>query len=332
MNFRFLLFMIFLAGLNTSVAVASNITGEKDTLSVENPTPVLNCFQRPKFLDVNYRTLPAIQNYPTENTPESDFEGNRLFEAKLSIPIVLKSDFKLVSQLRYKNESLNLGERDENEKVVSLNNSGIAFMYQWFYREDHFLGGHVGASLKSDRYNLTRVSSQLDINTSVVWGRQRQQEIMGMGVVFARNMGRVQVLPVGIYENRLGAHWHISAYVPKELTLSRALVADNFYLIFALEGSGAAYYLQEGTLAEFSGVEYRRRSVDLRIGLEKEIKDWLWCGAYAGASQPLRSILVESGQPSRYRVHNFDQSVSPFVNVSLFAVPPRSLYQKFSGR
>ncbi len=333
MHFKRGLFPFFVVALamNTAFASGAGQSGE-DTLSVANPAPTLSCFQRPRFLDISYRTLPAIQQYPAEGAGDQDFEGNRLFEGKLSVPIVLKSDFKLVSQLRYKNESLNLGEINDDDRVVTLNNSGLALMFQWFYKENHFLGGHLGASLKSNRYTMPRFSSQLDVNTSIIAGRQRGEEVLALGVAFAHNLGRVQVLPVGIYERRLGALWHISAHLPKELTVSRALVPDNFYLVFALEGNGAAYYLQEGTLAEFSDVEYRRRSIDLRVGLEKEIKDWLWCGAYTGVSQPLRSLLVESGQPSRYRVHNFDQSVNPFVNVSLFAVPPRSLYQKFSGR
>src|SRR5690606_6817434 len=223
MHFKRGLFPFFVVALamNTAFASGAGQSGE-DTLSVANPAPTLSCFQRPRFLDISYRTLPAIQQYPAEGAGDQDFEGNRLFEGKLSVPIVLKSDFKLVSQLRYKNESLNLGEINDDDRVVTLNNSGLALMFQWFYKENHFLGGHLGASLKSNRYTMPRFSSQLDVNTSIIAGRQRGEEVLALGVAFAHNLGRVQVLPVGIYERRLGALWHISAHLPKELTVSRA--------------------------------------------------------------------------------------------------------------
>lgn len=304
--------------------------GGNDTTTVSQEKLLINCFQRPKFFEINVSTLPAIKSYPLENAQgNEEFEGNRLIEAKLNVPLFLKPEFKLISQLRYKNEILNLGEGDYYEKELTLNNTGITFLYQWFYKEGYFLAGHAGAAIKSDFYDIQYLSSMLDYSASVIVGKQKNDQTMGLGLMLGNSLGRFKILPILVYENRLGPNWSINAYVPKELRLTRRLVHDSFYLTLSLEGNGASYFFHESSLAEFPAVEFRRRAIDLKVGLEKEIKDWLWAGLYAGATQPLRSILVAGGEPARNRLHNFNQKTSPFVSFSLFVVPPRELYNRF---
>lgn len=283
-------------------------------------------------MELNYRTLPAISTYPSENNPEDvEFEGNRLLEAKVNIPVILKERLKVITQLKYKNEVLNLGENEYYERYIKLRNTGISVAYQWYYKENNFIAGHISSSLKSDDYDFNNFSSMLDYNSSILIGKSKDDMTMAFGFLAGNRLGRFNIYPLFIYENQLSPNLQISMKLPKEITLSRALLHDNFYLTGSVKGHGAAYFLNSNSLEGFDAIEYRRRAIDLQFGLEKEIRDWMWFGVYTGVTTPLNSILVNPGDASRHKVHDFNQKFTPFVNFSLFVVPPRSLYMKLKN-
>gem|GEM_PF-2127965 len=319
------LLVIFISGSLTCVMSQDNKSGYSDAGSEYHD---IGCFQRPKFFEINYRTLPSVRAYPSEYlVGNEEFERNRLIDMKLSLPLIMKDNFKLISQLKYKNEVLNLGENDFYERKVKLNNSGITLAYQWFYKDSRYIAGHISSSLKADQYHFSSVSSILDYNSSLVWGIKQGEHNLGFGVILGNSLGRFKIAPVFILEDQLNENWHISMKLPKELTLTRAIVPDNFYLKGSLETIGAAYYLNN-PVDDFSNIEYRRSAIDFKLGLEKEIRDFLWAGVDVGVSQPLNSSLVEPGKPSRNKIYDFNHQFAPFVNFSIFAVPPRSLYRK----
>ncbi len=305
-------------------------TVQPDSLSSDGDSEYhdIGCFQRPKFFEISYRTLPSINAYPAEYlSGDEEFESNRLLEMKLSIPFVMKDNFRLIGQLRYKNEILNLGENDFYERKIKLNNAGFTLAYQWFYQDSKYIAGHASGSFKSDEYKFERMSSILDYNSSFVWGMKNGEKNFGIGVLLGNSFGRFRIAPLLIYENQLSEKWHLKMKLPKELTLTHAIIPDNFYLKGTIEGNAAAYFLNN-PIDEFSNIEYRRSAVDLKLGLEKEIKDFIWVGMDVGITQPINSVLVEPGKASRFNVHDFNHQFTPFVNFSLFAVPPRSLYKK----
>ncbi len=321
----------FSLGLFFAMATLSALAdAPSDTTTVANDDPhtSIKCFQRPKFIEINYRTLPSINAYPTEfQTGNEDFEANRLIEAKLNVPLVLKDRFKLITQLKYKNESLNLGENNFYDKKVKLNNSGITLAYQWFYNGNHFIGGHASGSLKADEYSFSYYSSILDYSGSFFIGKKTGEKSMAMGVIMGNSLGRFRIAPLLIYENELSNNWHLNINLPKQVTVTKALIPDNLYLKGSMEAIGASYLLKN-SLDGFENIEFRRSAIDLKVGLEKEIKDWMWIGLDAGISQPLYSVFVHPGDAARRRVHDFHHHFTPFINLSVFAVPPRALYSK----
>jgi hypothetical protein len=116
--------------------------------------------------------------------------------------------------------------------------------------------------------------------------------------------------------------------LPKEIQFRRILKEDNFYLLAGAEVNGAAYFISENIYNGLENIEYRRAAVDLRIGLEKEIYDFLWIGADVGITQPIYSALVESGKPTRNRLFDFDHSFTPYGSISIYLVPPKSWMSK----
>ena len=321
-------YVVFLYLLSTNL-----LCGQDNHIvhSSEDEFGEIGCFQRPKFLEISYRTLPAINAYPNEYlNGDEDFDANSLFEAKLSIPIFLKPKFKLITQLRYKREVLNLGENEYYDRNIHLNNSGILFAYQWHYYENFFIAGHFTSAFKTDKYEFQRYSSILDYNSSVLWGFDYVKSKIAMGVILGNSLGRFNVVPMFVFEAQLNPRWRLDMRLPKEVRITRSMIPDNFYLYGSIAAAGASYYLNDDLLEEHSGLEFRRRAVELQLGAEKVLSDWLWLGVELGITQPINSILVESGKASRHRVHDFNQQFTPFANFSVFMVPPRKLYNKLS--
>lgn len=291
----------------------------------------INCFQRPAFFRINYRNLPAVRSIPQEYMDYNNrIESNRLIDAELNLPVILKPDFKLVTQLKYKNEDLNLGESQLGENEIRFKNAGILFGYQWFYKDEFFIAGHIGGALKAEKHDLSHLRSILDYNGSVVWGIDNGRFTAGAGILAGNSLGRFKILPLIVYEKQINKTWYIDAKLPKKLTVTKSLIPDDLYTYGSIEGEGATYFMNDHLLKSYDNIEYRRRSVDIKLGLEKELHDWMWAGLEIGITQPITSVLVEQGQPSRKNIHNFDNGFTPFVNLSLFVVPPRALYNRLT--
>jgi hypothetical protein len=287
---------------------------------------------RPKFFQVRFSTLPNIQDYPYgEYRDVEKFETNRLIDAKLTVPLVLVERLKLLVQLRYKNELLNLGEiKDVYDRDLNLKNTGLSLLYKVRIGEHLYAAGHFAGSLKADSYMSRPVSAMLDYNSSFVllWEHNSGSSQTGMGVVTGNTLGRFNILPVLIFDRRINDRWFLEMKLPKRAVVRRVIHEDGFYLLFAVEGNGAAYAISDELYPGESDLEFRRASVDISIGLEKEIHDWLWFGVQVGATQPLRSVLVRRGLRSSSSLHHLSPGVAPYASISVFAVPPRSLFSR----
>ncbi len=287
---------------------------------------------RPKFFEIKYRTLPAVGQYPYGEYKNVDrFETNRLIDVKMTLPVLFHKNVKILAQVRHKNEILNLGEiEDLYDKSLTLKNTGVVLLYKIKLREKYFLAGHLGGALKGDQYQFQNFTSILDYNSSVIFGKEHGDRTgrLGIGVLLGNNLGRFNVAPLIIYDKQFNSRWMLEMRLPKEVTVRRILKPDNFYLLGSARAHGAAYYLNNRVYPGVPDVEFRRTAVDLSLGLEKEIHDWLWFGCQAGITQPLRSSLVKAGEPSRSAIHNLQQSFSPYASVSIFAVPPRKLFNR----
>ncbi len=285
---------------------------------------------RPKFFHINIRTLPAVQYFPyNEPSQPVKFEGNRLIDAELFLPVVLSKKTTILAQLRYKNESLNLGEIEGSfQRVVKFSNSGMSLYFKHSLGEYHFVAGHVSGALKSDQYQFNYLGSILDYNGSLVYGKNYDHGKYAFGMLLGNSLGRFRISPLFVLEHQFNNRWLLDAKLPKELSFTRIVKDDNFYVIGGLEAIGATYYLSKDIMNGVDGLEYRRTAIDLKLGVEKEIYDFLWFGVYGGLSQPLSSMLVHSGDPNSRRIHDFNVSVKPFLTFSIFAVPPRKLFQR----
>ena len=99
------------------------------------------CDVRPTFFEMSVRTLPAINHYPVAtNIADGRFKSNRLYTIKLNMPVILSQKLDIISQLRYKNEELNLGGFSEvNEKEIHFDNLGMSIMFKYKFDNTYFV-------------------------------------------------------------------------------------------------------------------------------------------------------------------------------------------------
>ena len=311
--------------------IVPGFSQERDSTSLNSPLNSLKiCNVRPTFFEFSVRSLPAINHYPVNNSNHvSDYGTNRLFNVKLNLPIILSRKLNVIGQFRYKNERLNLGEDlGMEEKNVHFDNVGMSILLKYDINERYFIAGHMGSFFKADNVTFERYGSILDFNSSVLLGKNVSNGTIGIGGVFGNSMGRLRIYPLILTDLQLSNRWKLEMKLPKEIQVRRIIKEDNFYLTAGAEVNAASYFISQDIFEGIENLEYRRAAVDLRIGLEKEIYDFLWMSFETGLTQPIYSALVQTGRPTTDKLFDFGHSFSPYGSLSVYIVPPRSLFNR----
>ena len=285
---------------------------------------------RPAILHISARTLPAITGFPAEGKQTySNYKINKSYNLKLNVPLLLSKRLNIIGQLRYKNEQLHFGfNSDFDEKEIHFDNVGASFLFKYKLKSSYFVGGHASGFFKADELTFERYSSILDFNSSLVFGKDLLLGSIGFGAVFGNSLDRFTIYPLFLFEYQLSNSWKVEMKLPKEIQFRKIIRPDAFYILAGAEVNAANYFISEPLLTDQNNLEYRRAAVDFRIGVEKEIYDFLWIGADFGATQPIYSALVQQGEPTRNKLFDFGHSFTPYASFSIFLVPPRSLMQK----
>lgn len=305
---------------------------ETDSLSINSPQKGIKYNRvRPTFLHFSVRTLPAINDFPQEKQqPNTDYNINKSYNIKLNLPLVYSDRLNIIGQVRYKNEQLHFGyDMANEEKEIHFDNVGVSFLFKYKFKNEYYIGGHAGGFFKADELAFERYASILDFNSSIVIGKDLPLGTIGFGGLVGNSQSRLTMYPLFLFEYQLSNSWKVEMKLPKEIQFRKIIKPDNFYLIGGAEVNAANYFISEGIFDNNQNLEYRRAAVDFRIGLEKEIYDFLWFGLDVGATQPIYSALVQSGEPTRNKVFDFGHSFTPYASFSVFLVPPKSMMRKF---
>jgi len=235
----------------------------------------------------------------------------------------------VIGQFRYKNEQLHLGNGlNTKNNEIHFDNIGMSFLFRYKFNETYYVGGHVGGFFKADKLMFENYSSILDYNSSFLVGKNTKRGTFGVGALIGNSLGRLRVYPLFLLDYQLSNNWRLEMKLPKEIQLRRIIKEDDFYLTAGVEVNGASYFVSEDIYEGISNLEYRRAAIDLRIGIEKQVYDFLWIGADFGLTQPIFSALVQSGTPTRNKLFDFDHSFTPYGSFSIYLVPPKSLYKR----
>ena len=142
---------------------------------------------------------------------------------------------------------------------------------------------------------------------------------MGGGLLVSHNDLGLRVFPIITLEEVLSPKWTLNLTLPKEVA-TRYRVNASSYLIARAALDGWRYNLSE-RFTDYEANSLNISRLDLRYSLayERGLNGW---------NQNLRYFLAESGQNYRNAMTRFDQASAPFVQLSLFLVPPSRFYKK----
>ena len=286
-------------------------------------------FPRAKFFELTYRNYPFASASPNGEQNRNEEGEGHVVKTSLRFPMILSSGFKLIGQVGYQRERINIPEEAGAFGNVDFQKLGFALIGEKKLKNDKFLLGVVSVASRSEKTNFKNIPSPNSIGTTLVLGKEYgDYNKLGFGLGAGVNMGRLSVSPVLAFSKRLDHRNFIDALLPKNITY-RHLMSNKFYFYSSIEADNFNYSFADRTFEGVSDLEIRRTEVSLNIGLEREIHDWLWMSLNMGLTKPVRNVILAQGERSRNHLSSFNDHIQPVVSFSVFAVIPQKLANKF---
>lgn len=291
---------------------------------------------RPTFLSLDFRRIAAFPVHVVSEKYGNTTSGNKFnqrIQVKLNAPLVLKPNFQLLAGLRFQQEEFrfeNIALHDVPAHYLLDDRHLYSFGYRLYFSsrlsDTWTLKGGMGADLNGDQLpqrNLWRCLRhnyfgllEKTVNPRTEWG---------FGLAFGYDLGRAQVYPILRYAHQFNQRWSMELSLPKEVRATYAF-SPKMYLVGEAKLSGAAYCLNQPLLRDVPVVEFRESHVELSLEWQREIHDWLWMSIQGGMLKTLNMRVSEIRQPDfLLRVRSVE---APFVNVTLYLVPPRKMMSK----
>ncbi len=283
---------------------------------------------RAKFFEITYRNYPSANNTASNEIDRNANGQGHLVKAKLRFPVLLKPKFKLIGELNYNRERIYLPESVGMFGNVQFQKLGVAFIGERELDNDRFLLGIFSLSTKSELTSLKNLPAPNSVSTVFAYGKNYDDyNKLAVGVSGSYNLGRVRVSPVLMFNKRINSRNYIDALLPKSITY-RHLMSNKFYFFTSIQADKSNYGLLNKTFKDESSLELRRTELGLKLGLEREIHDWLWMSMNVGVTKPINNVIVSQGEPSRRFLGTFNDQFQPVLSVSLFMVIPQKLLSK----
>lgn len=291
---------------------------------------------RPKIAEFSAETL---MDYGTNSTSSeygnasNEIERDRLYKAKLGIPLLIRDDKMFAIQLKYYQQRflLDLEEHPTDyDFYLHLNSTkytsaGIRGLYKQDLQNGSELKIAAGAELKSDVWVWNKNSSKYFISAFQTWQKSSTTEIGG-GLMLGRNLGVTNVYPIFIYQHDFHNKWTIDLMLPKYAAMRYRINPSN-YIIAKAQLSGWRYNLTNALKDNQGDLTLRKADVQFSLSWEREIHDWLWFGADIGYNKNVSYYLAEPGDRGRDALIHINPRDAMFTRVSIFMVPPRKFFQ-----
>ncbi len=307
------------------------------TLSTPKPTGLED--PRPKFIELSYERLAP---FPIRADSEEfgDINSGSKMSSKLSVklnaPVVLKDKLQVIAGLRYKNEQYQFLDIKPSDTPAhlrlddrNLTSLGFRIYARKELGNDWTLTAGLGADLNGDKIEFNDAFQFLRHNYLAVVEKQKNEYTSwGFGLAFGYDLGNPSVYPILAYRHKFNPRWAIDLYLPKSAEV-RYNLSSKTYLSALAKITGGSYALKNPVLEGYDHLEYRQSRLEVTLGIEQEIHDWLWVGLKAGGLKTLRMFFTEPGASNRDRLLDLQSVQTSFLNLSIFIVPPRKL---LSGR
>ncbi|MBV6640580.1 MAG: hypothetical protein KI791_07680 [Cyclobacteriaceae bacterium] len=291
---------------------------------------------RPKIAEFSSETL---MDYGTSSTSSeygnasNEIERDRLYKAKLGIPLLIREDRMFGLQLKYYQQRfvLDLEEHPTDyDFYLHLNSTKYTSAgIRWLYKQNLKNGSEIkiaaGAEIKSDVWVWNKNSSKYFISAFQTWQKSSTTEI-GCGLMVGQNLGVTNVYPIFIYQHDFRNKWTIDLMLPKYAAMRYRINPSN-YIIAKAQLSGWRYNLTNALEGNQGDLTLRKADVQFSLSWEREIHDWLWFGADIGYNKNVSYYLAKPGGRGRDALIHINPRDAMYTKVSIFMVPPRKFFQ-----
>ncbi len=262
--------------------------------------PTLAGLPRAKgFVLTQTRVLNSTISTSGEGTSFSSFvERNRITEAKLKLPVVVKPALKIVAGISYSVEEFRFEATElESEFYEGLENKPLrslaakAIVVKPFIG-DKYLVGNLSYGLAGD-FSRSAFSEQQRASAAVIYGKRSSiSSVWGVGISYNYSFGRQAVYPLLAYSKKFNDHWSLEMLLPANVRI-RYLLTEKDVLSGRLNVSGNTYFLDFENLSD-QKLYLEKSDVFGTLSYEREIYDFVWFNMSVGTRTNITFDLSES--------------------------------------
>jgi len=254
------------------------------------------------------------------------------FRFKLTAPVINKEEFKFLIGLKYLREKQIIdGLNATNEITTYLNNNSLnRYSFSLIavkpINKRHYFAGRTQVGFSGDIRNLTIKKRYIQFNILGTFGVKASEDLeYGFGLVYSRTFKNdlKYPLPFVILNKNFTSNFGIESVLPSNIKFRYNLNEKNL-IIASFNYNSSSYHLKRlqttlNNTNETLVLDYA--SILGKIGIEKQIKGWLWMGFDIGYIRHISGELYSRKSETNILSNNLRNQ--PYVNFALFLSPPK---------
>jgi hypothetical protein len=297
--------------------------------------PSLQGLPRSKGISLNYTTVRnqiIITEYNNE-TFSGLIEGTSKLEVKAKVPLLLRSDLKIILGADYSTYDFEFAQHDADQNRIygSLNN----ITYRTFetklyvlkpFRGNKYLFSRFGVELTGD-LSSKGIDDYFRSTFSILYGiKSSSRMTWGLGLNYRSSLGRHIVFPTFAYSQILSNRWSLEAYLPMRLNLRYMPNSKN---IFEFRNQLSRQHLNTNPgITNENNIVLARTDYYSNIAYEREVYDFLWISAAAGyqVNFDFASSIKRNEQVNSSSLLRNDLTTALVFEIGIFMVPPKKWF------
>jgi hypothetical protein len=299
--------------------------------------------RRSKGIQVSYNLVGAFNIESAPVVPGLEEGSARIrkleeIEFSLRFPVSWRGRTTIAAGIDYLYEEYNFAEPAAltydfytNLENKHLNSLGGQVYVLHALSNRTFIGSRLGLELNGDYAdNELPFRQQAKGSVAAMYGwKPNPYTVYAIGAYYSYTWGRPSVYPVVVWNQTFNKRWGVEAVLPQNIRLRRNF-SQKSILLFGTRVSGRSYHIisDKPPLADYPYLELRNSNIFLFLEYEQEIYDFLWFGMTGGYRYNINFNVAEENSFSNSRIIENNVEASPYINISLFVVPPRSLLKK----
>lgn len=336
---HFFCFFTFAGLLLWGEAPAQGQSSASEAIDQQWVSPGVVGSRRIKGFQVSYNLISpfSIESIPTvPGLDRADARLQKLEEIQFSLrlPISWKGRTTLAVGIDYLYEEYNFQNPASlrYDFYTNLENKHLNSLDGQLYvlhalNERSFIGSRLGLELNGDyKDNELPFRQQAKASIALIYGwKPNVFTVYGLGAFYSYTWGRPSLFPVFVWNRTFNERWGIEAVLPQSFRLRRNLSPKSIFLLGG-RVSGRSYHIisEAPPLRDYPFLELQNSNVFMFLEYEQEIYDFLWFGLSAGFRYNINFTIVEENVFRSNRIIENKVGHSPYFNISLFVVPPRS--------